>query len=142
MKTYITPVSEITRDWYIVDLEGKSIGRVATIIADTLRGKGKPAYSPHQDMGDGVIVLNADKIRFSGAKMAQKQYYRHSGYAGGLKATPAEKMIQEKPEEMVRLAVAGMIPKNKLRTEVLKRLRIFKGSEHNMEAQQPKPLSI
>lgn len=142
MKTFIPKTSELSRKWYIVDAKGKTLGRIATEIADILRGKGKPTFTPHMDTGDGVVVINSAKINLTGGKWAQKKYYSHSGYLGGLKEISAEKLLAKKPNELIKKAVAGMIPKNKLKKDILARLRIFSGAEHNLEAQKPESVSF
>ncbi len=142
MKTFLPNKSTLERKWYIVDAEGQTLGRIATEIAVVLRGKGKPDFTPHLDTGDGVIVINAEKISLSGDKWAQKKYYSHSGYLGSLKEVAAEKLMEKKPTEIIRRAVAGMIPKNRLKKDILLRLRIFVGPEHNLSAQNPESLSF
>lgn len=142
MKTFIPKTADTDRKWYIVDAEGKTLGRMATEIADILRGKGKPTFTPHLDTGDGVVVINASKINLTGGKWAQKKYYSHSGYLGGLKEVSAEDLNEKKPTEIVRKAVSGMIPKNRLKKDILSRLRIFSGADHNLEAQKPDPVSF
>lgn len=142
MKTYTMKESEIARKWYLVDAEGKVVGRLATEIAKRLRGKNKPTFTPHMDMGDGIIVINVDKIKLTGKKWQQKIYYSHSGYIGGLKSITAEKLVQKKPEKVLEFAVTGMLPKNKLRSRMIKRLKIYEGSEHPHQAQNPEILEI
>lgn len=137
MKTYSAKKDEVTRDWYIVDAEGKVLGRLAAEIATRLRGKHKPVYTPHVDTGDFVVVVNAEKIALTGRKLTDKMYYRHSGYPGGLKETSAKKMLETKPENLLRLAVKGMLPKNSLGRSMLKKLKIYSGSEHPHAAQMP-----
>lgn len=140
MSTQVAKKAEVIRKWYIVDLEDKVLGRVATEIARVLRGKHKAIYSPSVDTGDFVIVLNADKLNLSGNKLADKKYYRHSGYPGGLKTTTAAELLQKKPEELVRKAVRGMLPRNTLGRDMLKKLKVYAGSDHPHAAQQPKEL--
>ena len=140
MKTYNAKSGEIQRRWFIVDAEGKTLGRLATQIADTLRGKGKPQYTPHVDTGDFVIVVNADKIQVTGNKLDQKRYYRHSGYPGGLKERPLREELERRPTEVLRRAVKGMLPKNRPARKQLLKLKIYAGPEHPHEAQAPVPL--
>jgi large subunit ribosomal protein L13 len=142
MKTYLAKPKEVPAKWWVVDAQGKVLGRVATRIADTLRGKNKPAFTPHTDTGDFVVVVNAEKIRLTGKKLDQKIYYRSTGYVGHLKSTPARKMLKQKPEDVLRLAVKGMLPKNKLRPYILKKLKIYAGPEHPHSAQKPEPMSV
>jgi large subunit ribosomal protein L13 len=139
MKTYSAKTGEITRDWYLVDAEGKTLGRLATQIADRLRGKGKPQYTPHIDTGDFVVVVNADKIAVTGNKLDSKMYYRHSGYPGGLRVRPLREQLERRPTEVLRKAVKGMLPRNRLAREQLTKLKIYAGPEHPHEAQAPKP---
>jgi large subunit ribosomal protein L13 len=140
MKTYSAKPGEITREWYLVDAEGKTLGRLATQIADTLRGKRKPQYTPHVDTGDFVIVVNAEKIRVTGNKLDQKRYYRHSGYPGGLRSRTLREQLDRRPTEVLRVAVKGMLPKNRLARQQITKLKIYAGPEHPHEAQNPKPL--
>ncbi|HEU5476773.1 MAG TPA: 50S ribosomal protein L13 [Gaiellaceae bacterium] len=140
MKTYSAKPGEITREWYLVDAEGKTLGRLATQIADTLRGKRKPQYTPHVDTGDFVIVVNADKIQVTGNKLDQKRYYRHSGYPGGLRSRTLREQLERRPTEVLRVAVKGMLPKNRLARQQLTKLKIYAGPEHPHEAQNPRPL--
>ena len=140
MKTYSAKPGEVTREWYLVDAEGKTLGRLATQIADTLRGKGKPQFTPHVDTGDFVIVVNADKIAVTGNKLDQKKYYRHSGYPGGLKTRTLREQLERRPTEVLRVAVKGMLPKNRLARQQLTKLKIYAGPEHPHEAQNPRPL--
>ena len=142
MKTYLTPAKEIERKWYVVDASGKVLGRVASEIARRLRGKHKPNYSTFMDVGDFVVVINADKVRLTGKKWDDKIYYRHSGYMGGLKQMTAKEMLEKKPEELIRKAVRGMLPKNTLGRAQLKKLKVYAGGEHPHEAQRPEPLEI
>lgn len=141
-QTYSPKESEQDRNWLLIDLDGLVLGRVATRIANLLRGRHKPVYTPHFDMGDFVVAVNAEKIRLTGDKLNKKIYYKHSGYRGGLKETLAADMLAKKPEEMIRLAVSGMLPKNKLRAHFLKKLKIYAGTEHPHEAQRPQKVSI
>ncbi len=140
MKTYSAKPGEVTREWYLVDAEGKTLGRLATQIADTLRGKRKPQYTPHVDTGDFVIVVNADKIHVTGSKLDQKRYYRHSGYPGGLRSRTLREQLERRPTEVLRVAVKGMLPKNRLARQQLTKLKIYAGPEHPHEAQNPRPL--
>ena len=140
MKTYNAKPGEIQRDWYLVDAEGKTLGRLATQIADTLRGKQKPQYTPHVDTGDFVIVVNAEKIHLTGQKLDQKMVYRHSGFPGGLKTRTMREQLERRPTEVIRKAVKGMLPKNKLAAAQLTKLKVYAGPEHPHEAQAPKEL--
>jgi large subunit ribosomal protein L13 len=142
MKTYNAKPGEISRDWYVVDAAGKTLGRLATQIAETLRGKGKPQYTPHVDSGDFVVVVNAEKVAVTGNKLDQKRYYRHSGYPGGLKSRTLREQLERRPEEVLRKAVRGMLPKNRLASKQLMKLKIYAGAEHPHEAQAPKPLEV
>lgn len=135
--TYMAKPHEVERKWYVVDAAGQTLGRLSTEIASILRGKLKPTYTPHVDTGDYVIVINADQIQLSGNKWQQKKYYRHSGYPGGLKETTAAELLAKKPEKIIELAVKGMLPKNKLGRAQLKKLKVYAGSEHSHQAQQP-----
>jgi large subunit ribosomal protein L13 len=139
MKTYSAKKGEITRDWYVVDAEGQILGRLATQIADRLRGKGKPGYTPHVDTGDFVVVVNADKIAVTGTKLDSKMYYRHSGYPGGLKQRTLREQLERRPTEVLRKAVKGMLPKNRLANQQITKLKIYAGPEHPHDAQSPKP---
>jgi len=140
MKTYSAKPGEITREWYLVDAEGKTLGRLATQIADTLRGKRKPQFTPHTDTGDFVVVVNAEKIQVTGNKLDQKRYYRHSGYPGGLKSRTLREQLDRRPTEVLRVAVKGMLPKNRLARQQITKLKIYAGPEHPHEAQNPRPL--
>jgi large subunit ribosomal protein L13 len=142
MKTYVATPADRERNWYVVDASGKTLGRLATEIANTLRGKRKPTYTPHVDTGDFVIVVNAAQIRVTGNKLADKRYYRHSGYPGGLKSRTLQEMLDRRPEEVIRRAVKGMLPRNRLSRKQLTKLKVYAGSEHPHAAQQPKPLEI
>ncbi|MBN1484944.1 MAG: 50S ribosomal protein L13 [Chloroflexia bacterium] len=142
MKTYTPTAADVQREWYVVDAAGKTLGRLATQIATILRGKHKPTYAPHMDMGDFVIVINAEKVQLTGRKRQQKVYYRHSGYMGGLKAIPFERMIKSHPTRVIRLAVRGMLPHNHLGRQQLKKLKIYAGPEHPHQAQQPQVLDL
>lgn len=141
MKTFSAKKEEVVHDWYIVDAETQILGRLATKIAHMLRGKHKPIYTPHVDTGDFIVVTNAEKIKLTGNnKLKDKQYYRHSGYPGGIKSINAEELLEKKPEMVIMKAVRGMLPKNRLGRKMIKKLKIYAGSTHPHEAQQPKPL--
>jgi large subunit ribosomal protein L13 len=142
MKTYLTPVNEIEKNWYVVDAEGKILGRLASEIAFRLRGKHKPNYSTFMDVGDFIVVINAEKVKLTGNKLDDKKYYRHSGYMGGITEMTAKEMLEKKPEEMLRKAVRGMLSKNSLGRAQLKKLKIYAGKEHPHQAQQPAVLEI
>ncbi len=142
MKTFVPKKSDIIRDWYIVDATGKSVGRIATEIAKILRGKNKPTFTPHLDTGDGVVVINAEKIVLTGNKWSDKKYFRYSGYVGNVKTITAEKIHEKKPTFILEKAIAGMIPRTKFKKDILMRLKVYAGSEHRQEAQNPKPLDI
>jgi len=137
LKTFMAKTNEIKRKWWVIDGEGKVLGRIAVEAAKILRGKHHPLYTPHVDTGDHVIIVNADKVVLTGKKMQQKQYIRHSGYPGGIKMTSYEIMMQKNPELMVTKAVTGMLPHNSLGRSVIKKLKVYKGSEHPHEAQKP-----
>jgi large subunit ribosomal protein L13 len=139
VKTYSAKKGEIAREWYLVDADGQILGRLATQIADRLRGKGKPGYTPHVDTGDFVVVVNAEKIAVTGTKLDSKMYYRHSGYPGGLKQRTLREQLDRRPTEVLRKAVKGMLPKNKLANQQITKLKIYAGPEHPHEAQTPKP---
>ncbi|EFI35070.1 ribosomal protein L13 [Desulfonatronospira thiodismutans ASO3-1] len=138
MKTYSPKPEDIKRDWYVVDAQDKILGRLATRIATKLRGKDKPEFAPHMDMGDFVVVVNAQQIKVTGDKLEQKKYYYHTGYPGGIKENSLDRMLQKKPEEVIRKAVGRMLPKNKLGRKLLKKLKVYSGPEHPHAAQQPK----
>ncbi len=142
MKTQVAKKEQVARDWYLVNVEDRVLGRVATQIANVLRGKNKAVYTPSVDTGDFVIVVNAEKIALTGNKLADKVYYSHSGFPGGIKSITAGKLIDKKPEDLIRKAVKGMLPKNKLARHMLSKLKIYTGSEHPHKAQQPKALEI
>jgi large subunit ribosomal protein L13 len=141
MKTYSAKPGEIEREWYLVDAEGQTLGRLATQIAERLRGKGKPQYTPHVDTGDFVVVVNAEKVAVTGKKLDDKKYYKHSGYPGGLRTRSLREQLDRRPTEVLRLAVKGMLPRNKLGRAQLTKLKIYVGPEHPHEAQAPKPFS-
>ncbi len=140
--TYSAKKTDIDAKWWVVDAEGQVLGRLASSIAARLRGKHNPLFTPHVDTGDAVIVINADKIVLTGNKWNQKNYYRHSGYIGGLKTIVAKKLLEDKPEDLVRFAVKGMLPKNRLGRAMFKKLKVYAGSDHPHEAQQPEELTI
>ncbi|MGH7481481.1 MAG: 50S ribosomal protein L13 [Longimicrobiales bacterium] len=142
MKTYTPKSNEIERRWWVVDAEDKVLGRLASEIAQRLRGKHKPMYTPHLDTGDYVVVINAAKVRLSGDKADKKTYFRHSGYIGGVKQIPFRRMIEKQPERVIELAVKGMLPKNNLGRLMRRKLKVYAGSEHPHTAQQPQPLEI
>jgi large subunit ribosomal protein L13 len=142
MKTYSPKASELKREWLVVDAENMVLGRLATEVALRLRGKHKPEFAPHMDNGDFVVVVNADKILVTGRKLDQKMYYRHSGYPGGLKERTLRDMMASKPEAVVRQAVRGMLPKNRLARQLIKKLKVYAGPEHPHMAQNPKELSL
>lgn len=135
--TYMAKAQNVEKQWYIVDATDQTVGRLASQIAMVLRGKNKPTYTPHVDCGDNVIVINADKVKFTGKKLDQKLYRRHSGYTGGLKETTAREMMDKHPERVLMFAVKGMLPKNSLGRKLLTNLRVYAGPEHNHEAQKP-----
>ena len=142
MKTYSAKPGEIQRDWLVVDAEGKTLGRLATVIADRLRGKNKPTFTPHVDTGDFVVVVNAEKIAVTGKKLDEKMYYRHSGYPGGLRSRSLRDQLERQPTEVLRKAVKGMLPRNKLGRAQLTKLKIYAGPEHPHEAQAPTTLEV
>jgi len=142
MKTFMANAATIERKWYVVDAEGKTLGRLAAEVAKVLRGKHKPTFTPHVDTGDHVIIINAAKVVLTGNKLVQKTYFRHSGYPGGTTFTPAGKMLAEKPERVVELAVRGMLPKNKLGRQTYRKLQVYRGAEHPHAAQLPEVLEI
>lgn len=142
MKTYVATPQDRERNWLLVDAAGQTLGRLATQIADALRGKRKPTYTPHVDTGDFVVVVNAEKISVTGNKRQDKRYYRHSGYPGGLKSRSLEEMLERRPEEVIRLAVKGMLPRNRLARKQLTKLKVYAGPDHPHAAQQPTPMEI
>ena len=142
MKSFMASPSTITRDWYVVDAEGKTLGRLASEVASILRGKRKPIFTPHMDCGDYVIVVNAEKIKVTGKKLDQKIYYHHSEYIGGMKETTLREKLAKKPEQVIELAVKGMLPKGPLGRQMYKKLFVYAGPEHKHAAQQPKPLEF
>ncbi|HYA93360.1 MAG TPA: 50S ribosomal protein L13 [Thermodesulfobacteriota bacterium] len=139
MKTYQAKKEELNRQWYLMNAEGKVLGRLSTELAKILKGKNKPSYTPHVDTGDFVVVINAEKISLTGKKMKDKVYYHHTGYPGGIKETTAEKLLVKKPTEIIRMAVKGMLPKNSLGRQMLRKLKIYAGPNHPHEAQKPIP---
>jgi large subunit ribosomal protein L13 len=141
-KTYSPKPSDIQRDWYIVDAEGQTLGRLATEVARVLRGKHKPTFAPNMDMGDCVVIVNAEKVRVTGNKERDKLYYRHSQYPGGLRSLNFDQLKSKHPTRPIEKAVRGMLPKNILGTQMFKKLRVYAGPDHPHEAQQPKPLHI
>lgn len=141
-KTYSAKAGDVQRKWYLVDAEGQTLGRLATTIAATLRGKHKPMYTPHLDTGDFVVVVNADKVRLTGTKAEKKTYFRHTGYIGGEKHIPVSTMLEKHPERVVELAVKGMLPKNNLGRLMRRKLKVYASAEHPHTAQQPQPLEI
>jgi large subunit ribosomal protein L13 len=142
MKTWNAKPGEVERRWYVVDADGKTLGRLATQIADTLRGKRKPQYTPHVDTGDFVVVVNAEKIAVTGKKLDEKLYHRHSGYPGGLRSRPLREELNRRPTEVLRTAVKGMLPRTRLGRSQLTKLKIYAGPEHPHVAQDPKPLPL
>lgn len=142
MKTFVAKPETVKRDWYVVDAEGKTLGRLATEIASRLRGKHKPEYTPHVDTGDYIIVINAEKVAVTGAKRTDKMYHHHTGFIGGLKSISFDKLIVKKPEMVIELAVKGMLPKGPLGRAMYRKLKVYAGTEHNHAAQQPKVLDI
>ncbi|MCX6386885.1 MAG: 50S ribosomal protein L13 [Solirubrobacterales bacterium] len=141
-KTYVATPTDRDRAWVVVDAEGKTLGRLATQLADILRGKHKPTYTPHIDTGDFVVVINAEKISVTGKKRAEKRYYRHSGYPGGLRSRTLAEMLERRPEEVIRLAVKGMVPRTRLGRQQLTKLKVYAGPEHPHTAQKPATLEI
>src|SRR3712207_4929947 len=142
MKTYVATPATRERNWLVVDATGMTLGRLATQIADALRGKRKPEYTPHMDTGDFVVVVNAEKISVTGNKREQKRYYRHSGYPGGLRTRSLNEMLERKPEDVIKLAVKGMLPRNRLARQQLRKLKVYAGPDHPHTAQKPQPLEV
>jgi large subunit ribosomal protein L13 len=142
MKTYFPKTDEIKKDWHLINAEGATLGKLAAQIAMMLRGKTKPTFTPHADVGDFVIVINAEKVRLTGRKIDLKTYPRHSGYHGGFKTVSMKTMLDKKPEDVIRLAVRGMLPKNALGRKIFKKLKVYKGGEHPHKAQMPKEFSL
>ncbi len=141
-KTYVAKAEDVSREWYVVDAEGQTLGRLAANIARILRGKHKPTYTPHVDVGDYVIVINAEKVAVTGRKLDQKQYYRFSGYPGGLKSVTLRRQLETYPERVMEHAVRGMLPRGPLGRKMFKKLKVYAGPEHPHVAQQPKPLEL
>lgn len=141
-KTYVATPETRNREWVVVDAEGQTLGRLATQIADVLRGKNKPEYTPHCDTGDFVVVINAEKIRVTGKKLTEKVYYRHTGYPGGLRSRTLEEQLERRPGEVIRSAVKGMLPRTKLGRAQLRKLKVYAGAEHPHKAQAPKELEL
>ena len=141
-KTYVTKPAEVDRSWYVVDAEGQTLGRLATTLATVLRGKHKPTYSPSVDAGDYVIVVNAEKIHVTGRRLDQKKYYRHSGYMGGLTEITLRQQLEKNPDRVIYAAVRGMLPKNKLGRQMLKKLKVYAGPDHPHQAQQPEVMEL
>jgi large subunit ribosomal protein L13 len=142
VKTYQANAQDRQRDWYVVDAEGKTLGRLATQLADVLRGKRKPTYTPHVDVGDFVVVVNAEKIRVTGNKLAAKRYFRHTGYPGGIRSRTLGEMLERRPEEVIRKAVKGMLPRNRLARQQINKLKVYAGPDHPHAAQKPEKLEI
>jgi len=142
MKTYVATSADRERNWLVVDATGHTLGRLATQIADALRGKRKPEYTPHCDTGDFVVVVNAEKVQVTGKKRTEKRYYRHSGYPGGLRERTFAEVQARRPEEIVRLAVKGMLPRNRLARQQLRKLKVYAGPDHPHAAQQPQPMEV
>jgi large subunit ribosomal protein L13 len=142
VKTYAANANDRQRDWHLVDADGQTLGRMATQIAEVLRGKRKPEYTPHCDVGDFVIVVNAEKVAVTGRKREAKMYYRHSGYPGGLRSRTFNDMLERHPEEIIRLAVKGMLPRTRLGRQQLRKLKVYAGPDHPHAAQQPQPMEV
>jgi large subunit ribosomal protein L13 len=142
MKSFMASPATIERKWYVIDAEGKTLGRLAAEVAKLLRGKHKPTYTPHMDTGDHVIIVNAAKIHLTGNKLVQKTYFRHSGYPGGTTFTTAGKMLAERPERVVEMAIKGMLPKNRLGRQMYRKLKVYRGPSHPHEAQKPEALEL
>jgi large subunit ribosomal protein L13 len=142
MKTYMPKTSEIRQEWYVVDAAGKTLGRLAARIATVLRGKHKATYTPYLNGGDYVVVINAEKVVLTGRKREQKVYYHHTGYMGGLRRIPLAEMLERHPERVIRMAVEGMLPRNRLGRAMLRKLKVYAGPEHPHQAQNPKPLEL
>ncbi|MCT4605173.1 MAG: 50S ribosomal protein L13 [Marinisporobacter sp.] len=142
MKSFVAKPHEVERKWYVVDAEGKTLGRLASQVASILRGKNKPTYTPHVDTGDNVIIINAEKVEVTGKKMDQKMYRHHTGYVGHMKEMTYKQLLQKHPERIIEFAVKGMLPKNSLGRQMFKKLKVYTGTEHNHEAQKPEILDI
>jgi large subunit ribosomal protein L13 len=139
MKTYTPKAGEVPHHWYVLDADGKALGRLATQVATVLKGKLKPAFTPHLDLGDHVVIVDAERVRISGRKIEQESYFRHSGYPGGARFTPLAEVFDKRPEEVVRLAVRGMLPRNRLGRAIMRKLKIYRGPEHPHVSQMPEP---
>ncbi|HLR20660.1 MAG TPA: 50S ribosomal protein L13 [Tissierellaceae bacterium] len=137
MKSYMAKTEEIERKWYVIDATNQPLGRLSSKVVNILSGKNKPIYTPHVDTGDFVIIINADKVKLTGKKLQQLNHVYHTGYPGGIKEIPYSRLIEERPEKIIELAVKGMLPKNKLGRKMIKKMKVYKGSEHKHEAQQP-----
>jgi large subunit ribosomal protein L13 len=142
MSTFIAKKDEVERNWVLVDAKDKVLGRLAADVASILRGKTKPTYTPHIDVGDFVVVINADKVRLTGRKLEQKKYYNHSGYMGGLRERTARQIMEKRPEEIIKHAVKGMLPKNSLGRSMFKKLKVYTGEDHPHEAQKPQAINL
>ncbi|HMR01310.1 MAG TPA: 50S ribosomal protein L13 [Candidatus Gracilibacteria bacterium] len=142
MKTFSPKKADLTRKWYLVDAKGQTLGKLATEVANVLRGKNKPTFAPHVDCGDFVVIINAKDVKLTGAKIMQKKYYSHSRYPGGLKEQTAAELLEKHPERVLEKAIRGMIPPNKLRAQIISKLKIYAGEEHKHEAQQPETLTF
>ncbi|MCX5799358.1 MAG: 50S ribosomal protein L13 [Proteobacteria bacterium] len=142
MKTYFPKTGDIVKNWYVVDADGVILGRLAAKVAVVLRGKNKPTFTPHTDVGDFIVVVNAEKVKLTGNKLLQKIYQRHTGYPGGIKVVNAKTLLAKKPEEVIMSAVRGMLPKNSLGRQMLKKLKVYRGNEHPHKAQMPKELAV
>jgi len=142
MGTFSAKAEEVRRDWFLIDADGKTLGRLATEVASRLRGKHKPIYTPHVDTGDYIVIINAEKIKVTGNKAKNKVYYKHTGYIGNLKSITFEKQIKKAPERVIEMAVKGMLPKNKLGSAMYKKMKVYAGPEHNHQAQQPQLLEL
>ncbi len=142
MGTFSAKAEEVRRDWFLIDADGKTLGRLATEVASRLRGKHKPIYTPHVDTGDYIVIINAEKIKVTGNKAKNKVYYKHTGYIGNLKSITFEKLIKKTPERVIEMAVKGMLPKNKLGSAMYKKMKVYAGPEHNHQAQQPQLLEL
>lgn len=142
MKTYVAKAADIQRKWYLINAEGQILGRLASRVAQLLRGKHKPIFSPHLDVGDHVIIINAEKVQVTGKKAQQKRYYRYTGYPGGLRAAEYSRLLRERPERILEHAVWGMMPHNRLGRKMVKKLKIYTGTEHPHQAQQPEVLKL
>lgn len=142
MRTFSAKKEEIDREWYVVDAEGQTLGRLASRVAPILTGKNKPIYTPHLDCGDFVIIVNAEKVRVTGRKLDQKHYYHHSGYPGGMRSISLRDQLARHPERVLQAAIRGMLPKTKLGRQMIKKLKVYAGDEHPHQAQEPKPLEL